>query len=294
MLNADDEFAFRGVHAVQTSTQALGAILRTRNPEVMVFPNMVRVLPDVRDFLDPQVLTLFFGALNRERDWAPLMPALNEVAEKAGERLRFRVRARPGFLRRAAHAAQAVHADLRLRHVSGAARTVRDLADAAGGHAVQSRQVGSQVHRGRCLSGGVAGEPHRVCRQHRGRPYRTAVPQRRASCTTGCCAWSRCRNWRAVWATRRVTTSPASACSPIRWRRASRGTLALGAAGGIEQRSICAASGGATLGRRRIGGNGDTALTLAAAGARLPSYGKSWRLLTLVLSLGFSPQARQT
>ena len=36
--------------------------------------------------------------------------------------------ARPGLLRRAAHAAQAVHADLRLRHLHGAARTVRDLA----------------------------------------------------------------------------------------------------------------------------------------------------------------------
>ena len=97
MLNADDELAFRGVHAVQTSTPALGAILRTRNPEVMVFPNMVRVLPDVRNFRDPQTLTLFFGALNRERDWAPLMPALNDVAEKAGERLRFHVVHDQGF-----------------------------------------------------------------------------------------------------------------------------------------------------------------------------------------------------
>jgi SAM-dependent methyltransferase len=97
MLNADDELAFRGVHAVQTSTPALGAILRTRNPEVMVFPNMIRVLPDVRNFREPQAQTLFFGALNRERDWAPLMPALNDVAEKAGERLRFHVVHDQGF-----------------------------------------------------------------------------------------------------------------------------------------------------------------------------------------------------
>ena len=41
------------------------------------------------ELLDPNVVTLFFGALNREHDWAPLMPALNAVAEKAGERLRF-------------------------------------------------------------------------------------------------------------------------------------------------------------------------------------------------------------
>ena len=97
MLDADDELAFRGVHAVQTSTPALAAILRTRNPEVMVFPNMIRALPEVRNFRDDQALTVFFGALNRERDWAPLMPALNDVVEKAGERLRFQVLHDRGF-----------------------------------------------------------------------------------------------------------------------------------------------------------------------------------------------------
>lgn len=89
LLDANDQFAFLGAHAVQTSTPALAEILRTRNPEIRVFPNAIRVLPDVRNFLEPNVLTLFFGALNREPDWAPLMPALNAVAEKAGERLRF-------------------------------------------------------------------------------------------------------------------------------------------------------------------------------------------------------------
>jgi len=66
-------------------------VLRTRNPEIAVFPNAIRALPELHNFLDPQVLTLFFGALNRERDWAPLMPGLNEVAQKAGDRLRFSV-----------------------------------------------------------------------------------------------------------------------------------------------------------------------------------------------------------
>ena len=37
------------------------------------------------------------------------------------------------------------------------------------------------------------------------------VPRRRKSCATDCCAWWRCRNWRAAWAMRRGTTSPASA-----------------------------------------------------------------------------------
>jgi glycosyltransferase involved in cell wall biosynthesis len=34
-------------------------------------------------------MTLFFGALNRERDWLPLMPVLNAVAARVGERLKF-------------------------------------------------------------------------------------------------------------------------------------------------------------------------------------------------------------
>ena len=91
LLDAEDQFAFRGVHAVQVSTPALATILRTRNPEITVFPNAIHSLPDVNNFRDPRVLTLFFGALNRERDWAPLMPMLNAVVEKAGDRLRFAV-----------------------------------------------------------------------------------------------------------------------------------------------------------------------------------------------------------
>jgi glycosyltransferase involved in cell wall biosynthesis len=91
MLAASDQLAFSGVHAVQVSTPALAAILRARNPEVAVFPNAIRALPELRNFLDPRALTLFFGALNRERDWAPLMPVLNEVAHKLGEKLRFSV-----------------------------------------------------------------------------------------------------------------------------------------------------------------------------------------------------------
>jgi SAM-dependent methyltransferase len=89
MLENAAELAFRGVHAVQTSTPALAAILRVLNPETMVFPNAIQALPDVRNFHDARVLTLFFGALNRQPDWAPLIPVLNEIAQTAGDRLRF-------------------------------------------------------------------------------------------------------------------------------------------------------------------------------------------------------------
>ena len=91
MMQFGGELSFRGVHAVQTSTPALAEVMRKYNPEVAVFPNAMPVLPTVRNFRDSQALTLFFGALNREDCWRPLMPVLNRVAAAAGGRLRFQV-----------------------------------------------------------------------------------------------------------------------------------------------------------------------------------------------------------
>jgi SAM-dependent methyltransferase len=90
-VKIEELLTFTGVHAVQTSTPALAETLRTSNPEVGMFPNGIFELPPVRNFTDPDHLTLFFGALNRGRDWAPLMTALNEVARAVGDRLRFHV-----------------------------------------------------------------------------------------------------------------------------------------------------------------------------------------------------------
>ncbi|MDE1906781.1 MAG: methyltransferase domain-containing protein [Rhodospirillales bacterium] len=90
-VNLGELLTFRGVHAVQTSTPALAEALLADNPEVAVFPNGVFELPPVRNFQDMEHLTLFFGALNRQKDWAPLMPVLNEVSRAVGDRLRFRV-----------------------------------------------------------------------------------------------------------------------------------------------------------------------------------------------------------
>ncbi len=83
--------SFRAVHAVQTSTPVLAEALRAQNPEVVMFPNAIFELPPVHNFTTPEHLTLFFGAINRGADWAPLMPAINEVARAVGERLRFHV-----------------------------------------------------------------------------------------------------------------------------------------------------------------------------------------------------------
>jgi SAM-dependent methyltransferase len=80
-------FAFRGVHAVQTTTPALAELFRGFNAEVAVFPNTVADLPEPANFADPARLTLFLGALRREADIAPFIPALNTVLEEAGPRL---------------------------------------------------------------------------------------------------------------------------------------------------------------------------------------------------------------
>ncbi len=97
IMQDPEQLTFRGVHAVQTSTRELAGVLRQRNPEVAVFPNAMAALPEVRNFADPNVLTVFFGALNREQDWQRLIGAINAVAAKAGDRLRFSVVHDRGF-----------------------------------------------------------------------------------------------------------------------------------------------------------------------------------------------------
>jgi SAM-dependent methyltransferase len=87
----NNHLAFRGVHAVQTSTPALAELLGQWNPEVAVFPNALDELPEPANFRDPERLTLFFGALNREADVAPFLPALDAVLAEAGGRLQVEV-----------------------------------------------------------------------------------------------------------------------------------------------------------------------------------------------------------
>ena len=96
-MQREDVHNFRSVHAVQTSTLPLAAVLRQHNPEVAVFPNAIVRLPEPRNYTDPGRLTLFFAGLNREEEWPPLLGALNAVAALAGERLQFRVVADSGL-----------------------------------------------------------------------------------------------------------------------------------------------------------------------------------------------------
>lgn len=88
----DGYFSYRAVSAVQTSTQPLADFLRDFNPYIYLFENQLTELPARRTYdAAAQQVTIFFGALNRQPDWAPLMPALNAAIRRYGTRLHFRV-----------------------------------------------------------------------------------------------------------------------------------------------------------------------------------------------------------
>jgi glycosyltransferase involved in cell wall biosynthesis len=77
--------AFRGTHALQTSTPFLKDALSVFNPHTALFENAVATaLPTV-----PQrqgQMRVFFGALNREGDWAPMIDAIGAAARALAER----------------------------------------------------------------------------------------------------------------------------------------------------------------------------------------------------------------
>jgi SAM-dependent methyltransferase len=80
-------FALRACHCVQTTTEVMAESLRAYNPHVAVFANEVAQLPPPRSESPPGAhpVTIVFAALNREADWAPLMPVLNRVLAAHGE-----------------------------------------------------------------------------------------------------------------------------------------------------------------------------------------------------------------
>jgi len=86
-IAGNNHLAFRGVHAVQTSTTPLRDLLADFNDEIAVFPNALAELPEPENFRDPSRLTLFFGALNRQADIAPFLPMLNQLLAEAAGRL---------------------------------------------------------------------------------------------------------------------------------------------------------------------------------------------------------------
>ena len=81
-ITESDYLTFKLVHAVQVSTPEIAEAIRPYNPNVQVFSNTLDALPVPRseNKLDHrQGLKIFFGALNRENDWKPLIDGLNQV-----------------------------------------------------------------------------------------------------------------------------------------------------------------------------------------------------------------------
>lgn len=81
-LQDDDYISFKMVHAIQTSRKDLAHILGQWNPNVKVFSNMIEKLPELppdRKSLQIHGLRMFFGALNRKKDWSPFIEALNSI-----------------------------------------------------------------------------------------------------------------------------------------------------------------------------------------------------------------------
>lgn len=89
---ADNNYlSYRGCHCVQTSTEPLAKLLRHYNPNVAVFANQLAYLPPPRTYSDDNTVTIFFGALNREKDWQPIMPALNRAIAAHQHKVRVKV-----------------------------------------------------------------------------------------------------------------------------------------------------------------------------------------------------------
>lgn len=81
--NADHKFLlFWSSHCVQTSTPALAKHMQQWNPNVTVFANQLAYLPPPRQYTKPSRITIFFGALNRQADWEPIMPKLNQILRR--------------------------------------------------------------------------------------------------------------------------------------------------------------------------------------------------------------------
>ena len=80
----EDYFAFRSVHAIQTSTHQIASEIKKHNPEVFVAENNLSSLgaPRPQKALGDR-LRIFFGSLNRQADWQHWVPSLNKIFNHA-------------------------------------------------------------------------------------------------------------------------------------------------------------------------------------------------------------------
>ena len=84
-------FTFTSAHAIQTSNNYLANYLSSFNPEVKVFRNSVPQIGDVKEPLKTPYLRIFFGALNRKKDWFPWIKTFNNISNQYPNKLFFDV-----------------------------------------------------------------------------------------------------------------------------------------------------------------------------------------------------------
>ena len=84
---------FVGVHGIQTSTEYLADYFKQFNPNVKVFDNQLKNIAPLRDFKNQQKfpVRIFFGALNRDEEFMDLLPILNKIAQKYGDKVEFKM-----------------------------------------------------------------------------------------------------------------------------------------------------------------------------------------------------------
>lgn len=82
-----DFYAFRAVHAVTCSTPLLADMLRPCNPNIFVLPNAASRLEPCTQATpkDGARCRIFFGAFNRQEDWAAMAPTLYPALCALGE-----------------------------------------------------------------------------------------------------------------------------------------------------------------------------------------------------------------
>ncbi len=92
---------FIAAHAIQTSTKPLAEFFKQFNPNVRIFENQLKELPLHRNLAEEaaknEPVTIFFGALNREKDLMEYLPALNRIAAEYGNNILFKIIAKTQF-----------------------------------------------------------------------------------------------------------------------------------------------------------------------------------------------------
>ena len=94
-IKDNNYLSFKGVHAVQVSTNKLESLISEHNSDCKAFPNCVQEVPihTTKKWSNlsnnQRQIRFFFGALNRANDWEPYIDTINQFIEKAGKSWEF-------------------------------------------------------------------------------------------------------------------------------------------------------------------------------------------------------------